>query len=141
MEEKIVASENMVAGRITHNPNPRRRKYYEMADGSPIRDFDNPDEFKKALASGAVREVAAPSKTVKPVLEPEFNAPKDLRIEADQDPVVRKVVSTLRPEELLNKLAVSCRENGAYLVDQNGHKIKSIDIRYNVPQAKGVSFE
>jgi predicted transcriptional regulator len=64
---QVLAREGFVSGRVTKSTKPRPRpKYYEMADGTNLPASIGPDDLKKAIAAGLVREVSAPPAVVPP---------------------------------------------------------------------------
>lgn len=68
---KVLKQTGFIGGRVHKSPNARPRpRYYEMADGSSLPSNIGPDQLKKAIASGAIREVAAPSAVVQPDVPP-----------------------------------------------------------------------
>lgn len=140
MSHEIVKSENMGTGRVLRSPNARPpRKYYAMADGSPVRDFLDPAEFNRALASGAIIQVAAPVQEA-PKPEPVEQVVPTAVVPPRTKPTILSQ-DRLPPEGILSDLANSCKVNNAYLVDQNGTKITNISIKYLAPEREGVSFE
>jgi len=83
---KVLKQTGFIGGRVHKSPNARPRpKYYEMADGSSLPANIGPDQLKKAILAGAIREVPAPpvvaeSVETKTVIQPTAPVVDDINV-------------------------------------------------------------
>ena len=114
-------------------------KHYELAEG--VTAAQVPEKLEDAIAGGFIRQVAAPKPTqVASVTEAVVTEdPVGLRGPVPEE-LISEPLPVESPELLLQVLAEVLKARGAFLTDKEGNKVCFLEVNYEAPKPKGVSF-